>query len=204
MRLLCLIDTMRQYKYILLTKATNYSRQFSLLVSLIFGFLLISTYPGNAHADLDGAHIQALTSRTVIGIISYARWPVPPNTYRFCIVGDTAHVRTLTENSSEMAGRKFRFIMPVTDSELWLSECDILYFGVMARNQRLDILKKIKERTILTIGEGDEMCSDGMMFCFDPIEQKPVLQIDLDAIARSGIKINANVMLLLRNKATPR
>jgi hypothetical protein len=70
----------------------------------------------------------------------------------------------------------------------------------MTDTQRQAILKKIKQATILTIGEGDEMCSEGMMFCLSSTGQNSTLQANLDAIARSGIRINANVLLLLRHR----
>lgn len=79
----------------------------------------------------------------------------------------------------------------------------MLYLGAMARHQRLSLLKKIQAETILTIGEGDEFCADGTMFCLDFVGQKAFLHANLDAIARSGIRVNANVLMLLRHKAPP-
>lgn len=156
----------------------------------------------NAQAQLDANDIQALTARTVLGIISYARWPVQPEVYRLCLAGDNAHLQNLNAEPQTIAGHDIQISQPSLLGQQWLAQCDILYLGAMPRSQRLALLKTISAQAILTIGEGDEMCADGMMFCLDAVGPKAVLQTNLDAIARSGIRINPNVLLLLRPKAT--
>lgn len=53
---------------------------------------------------------------------------------------------------------------------------------------------------ILTIGQGERR-SDGVMICLDIGEQKPLLHANLDAIGRSRIRINANVLQLLHQRS---
>lgn len=196
---------MRQHKNPVLglaasAKPASCCRRWSLRVCFCLVFWCAWPCSVRAQAQLEGNDIPAITARTVLGIVSYARWPVQPEVYRFCIMGDPANVRSLSEHSSQVAGREFRLKSAITDDDHWISDCDILYLGAMAASERLSILKKIKQETILTIGEGDEMCDDGMMFCLGSNGQNAVLHANLDAIARSGIKINANVLLLLRHR----
>jgi len=181
------------------SRVVRYCRH-SLLVYFYFVFLCTLPSPADAQAQLDGDDIQALTARTVLGIISYAKWPIQPAFYRLCVVGDGSNLRLLSEPATEVAGHEIRLSTPILEGESGVSACDIVYFGAMLPEQRQEILKQTTQAPILTLGEGDAMCADGMMFCFGSNGQQTVLQANLDAIARSGIKINANVLLLLRNR----
>ena len=138
-------------------------------------------------------------SRTVLGIISYARWPVQPEIYRLCTVGETGNLRGLTEKENVVAGHPLVVKTTNPPGDQWLNDCDILYLAVPP-TQRSTLLKQVQNKPVLTMEEGDGLCTDGSMFCLDVQSEKFSFQANLDSIARSGIRINANVLLLLRRK----
>jgi hypothetical protein len=49
------------------------------------------------------------------------------------------------------------------------------------------------------IGEGAEFCSDGGMFCLDAGTTAARFTVNLDAVARSGLRVNPSVLLIARN-----
>lgn len=52
-------------------------------------------------------------TQVVLGILSYARWPVEPAQLRLCIVGPTEYTDDLVKGTTQATGR------PVTVRRLW-------------------------------------------------------------------------------------
>lgn len=144
------------------------------------------------------AGLQA--TRTVLGIISYARWPVPPETYRICAAGDLNHLRELLENPASVRERPVVVTMLEGGIAQSPSVCNVLYLGEISASRRKRLLNEAIGRQILTIIEADDECASGGMFCLGFVADGVTLQTNLDAISRSGIQINPHVLNLTRRK----
>ncbi len=161
----------------------------------VTGMARAEEQPRQAGGD---AGLQA--TRTVLGIISYARWPVPPEIYRICAAGDLNHLHELLEKPASVRGR------PVVATTLEggiaqsASVCNVIYLGETSARRRKQLLDEAAGRQILTIVEADESCAGGGMFCLGFVANGMILQTNLDAISRSGIQINPQVLNLTRRK----
>jgi hypothetical protein len=51
---------------------------------------------------------------------------------------------------------------------------------------------------VLLLGEGADFCSDGGMFCLEPGAGASRFGANLDAIARSGLRVNPLVLRIAR------
>lgn len=140
-------------------------------------------------------------ARAVLDIISYAHWPVQPEVYRLCVAGSTVYLREMAAQTTVVAGRPVQ----VRDVDLHgvpsLSSCDVVYIGSLASDVRKDVLTDAQRLRILTIEEQSEDCADGAMFYLRAHDNRFSLKVNLDAISRSGIRINPKVLLLGRRKS---
>ena len=56
---------------------------------------------------------------------------------------------------------------------------------------------------MLTISERSALCRIGAMFCLNHQGEGPGFEVNLDSIARSGLRISPKVLQLARSKAVP-
>lgn len=56
---------------------------------------------------------------------------------------------------------------------------------------------------VLTIAEHDPSCTAGGMFCLNVDGDRVSFDINLDAVARSGVRVHPNVLNLARRPVTP-
>jgi hypothetical protein len=82
-----------------------------------------------------------------------------------------------------------------------LSICDVVYIGALAGDVRKNLMTSAQQLRVLTIEEQSEDCTDGAMFYLRAHDNRCSLKVNLDAISRSGIRINPTVLLLGRRKS---
>lgn len=140
-------------------------------------------------------------TRTVLGIISYATWPSPPARVRVCVSGDGAWLAPLLEAPATVGGRPVVAETRADPGVAWVVDCDVLYLGAMPETRRGALLFAAAERPIVTIEAGSPLCAAGSMFCLSPQGDRLSVHPNLDAIARSGVRIHSNVLQLLRKRA---
>jgi hypothetical protein len=69
----------------------------------------------------------------VLGILSYARWPVEPAQLRLCIVGPTEYTDDLVKGTTQATGRPVTVQRLLADNPAIVSECDAVYIGKLTR-----------------------------------------------------------------------
>lgn len=138
------------------------------------------------------------TAAVVSGIVGYTRWPVEVATVRLCTLGGGAGVDELLRSTGLAAGPRSLSVRAVDgEARPWLG-CDALYLGRMSVNDTRALLHALLGRPVLILGEGSGFCSDGGMFCLEPQPPHMRFQVNLDAIARSGLRVNPLVLRLAR------
>lgn len=158
---------------------------------------------GNATA-LEKAPVAADTDRVsvttvVAGIVSYTRWPGQTMSVRLCTLGQGLGVDELqaaADLGSAQRSVPVRAAKGVIDA---FPECDVIYVGALAGSATRDVLQRAVGRPVLMIGEGAAFCSDGGMFCLDPGAAAVRFTVNLDAVARSGLRVNPSVLRIARN-----
>ena len=133
---------------------------------------------------------QAMTAgRMVQGILSYSRWPARPATIRLCIAGIPRH-------GGALAGAGIQIVRGGPD--LAAGSCDALYLGPMPPAARAAVLARMRGRPVVTIDEADPGCGAGAMFCLAVGRGEIALEMNLDAVSRSGVRIDPRVLRLGR------
>lgn len=154
----------------------------------------------DAAAPSDGAASEASRSAvatTVAGIVSYTRWPGEPRAVRLCTLGKGRGVDDLL-GGSDLGSAQLSAPVRVRSGAAALDECDAVYVGMLPGDAARRLLHAAIGRPVLLIGEGAEFCTDGGMFCLQPGASGARFAVNLDALARSGLKVNPRVLRIAR------
>lgn len=139
-------------------------------------------------------------ARVVMGLLSYARWPVERETLRLCVDGGTRYAGKLMEGGTLSTGRLVAARPVDVMVENTAPVCDALYLGAMTDARRQKISADLAGRPVLVIAEEDFECEAGSMFCLNIRERQVSFRVNLDAVGRSGIHVHPGVLQLGRRK----
>mgnify|MGYP005845026463 CR=1 FL=1 len=137
----------------------------------------------------------------VAGIVSYTRWPAESPTIRLCTLGRGVAVDALLAADGLGAAPRPLAARPAGREVNLAGECDVVYVGHLGAAAIRDVLKPLAGHPVLLIGEGADFCSDGGMFCLLPGAGAVRFNVNLDAVARSGLRVNPLVLRLGRGTA---
>ena len=175
------------------------------LCALAWGSAMAQTSAGPAAApgSVSASPRDANVRQVVLGIISFTRWPTPPAKVRLCVVGNTDYSRDL------LAGPQSGGAQPVEAQRISGTEpaigslCDALYLGALPDTERRQVLANLAGHPVLTISERNDSCTLGTMFCLNVDADRVTFDINLDTVARSGVRVHPNVLKLARKPGTP-
>lgn len=136
---------------------------------------------------------------TVKGIITYTRWPAKPQQLNFCFVGESAHETVILRRVQSLAPEGAIIFKRLEATRETLRGCDVAYIAEPgALDGELAVARLADSKWILTIGEGDEFCSLGGMFCLTFDAGETHFATNLDAISRSELRVSPRVLRLSR------
>ena len=140
---------------------------------------------------------RSTVATIVAGIVSYTRWPADRRSIRLCTLGQGRGVDELLSNADLGSAELDVPVHAATDAAA-PDECDAIYVGTLASDVTRRLLQKTVGRPVLMIGEGAEFCTDGGMFCLQSGAAAAGFAVNLDAVARSGLKVNPRVLRIAR------
>jgi len=165
--------------------------------------LCLSTHAGfaqDALADAADQRAQAVT-QVVLGILSYARWPVEPAQLRLCIVGPTEYTDDLVKGTTQATGRTVQVQRLLATSTTLGSACDAVYIGKLSDDERNQLFAALNGHAVLSISEGGDQCTVGSLFCLRVADNQVSFEVNLDSVARSGVRIHPSVLQLSRRRS---
>ena len=83
------------------------------------------------------------------------------------------------------------------DDEALFRRCDVIYLGVLTPEQRLALFERLHGHAILSISEQSRECIADAVFCLQAGERVR-FRVNLDALARSGVRVHPAVLKLAR------
>lgn len=135
----------------------------------------------------------------VSGIVSYTRWPSLSGPPKLCILSSARYALALST-----AGGQDR--LPYTPTlvhnaqDALAARCDGIYFGIESPDWQLELITQYHNRALLLISEHNPECTIGSAFCLIIDNEQVRFSVNLDALARSGVRVNPDVLMLARNK----
>lgn len=130
----------------------------------------------------------------VSGLIAYTTWPAAPRPVRLCLWGQGRSIDALERGAPlGTAHRPVTVVRtaPVAEAS-W--RCDAVFVAAGAPPPAYDLPRTLAGRAVLVIGEGKPFCSVGGMFCVDADAAALRFYANLDAIARSGLRVHPQVL----------
>jgi YfiR/HmsC-like len=161
--------------------------------------LALATEP----VPLTSAELRAEQVRqTVLDILSYTRWPSEPAELRLCITAPTEYTAALFSIKQQANGRPVSVRRYDVDDEALGRRCDVLYLGILAPERRLS--QRLQDRPILSISEQSAECVVDAVFCLQVGLDRVRFRVNLDALARSGVRVHPAVLKLAKaDEGTP-
>lgn len=145
---------------------------------------------------------SALSTGAIIGgILNYTLWPGEARPLQVCVsrgAADAAAILTHLEQSKNGRPLSVRAIEPQLPLP---SDCDAIYFEAWEAELQRAALRSLAAKPVLTMGRGPEFCSDGGLFCLEPGSAGLRFEVNLEAVARSGLRVNPLVLRLARPRA---
>jgi hypothetical protein len=145
----------------------------------------------------------AEVAQVVFGIISYVRWPAPHPELQLCLAGDTKYADALLEAPAAGAQPRIRSLRLAANAAATAEQCQVLYIGSVAEAERDKLYAQIIGRPILAISEPIVPCSVANMFCLKLRDAHVSFDVNLDAIARSGLRVHPNALRIARRSPQP-
>ncbi|HEY9347957.1 MAG TPA: YfiR family protein, partial [Inquilinus sp.] len=128
--------------------------------------------------------------------------PVEPPQLRLCVIGPADHADDLLTGATQASGRPVRAVR-LGPSASPGETCDIVYLGRLGDAERRQVFTRLVGHAVLSISEQDVSCTVGSMFCLQVRSTQVSFQINLDSVARSGVRVNPKVLQLGRRKEMP-
>jgi len=147
------------------------------------------------------AHRAQAVTQVVLGILSYARWPVEPAQLRLCIVGPTQYTDDLIKGTTQATGRPVVVQRLLANHPDIVNACDAVYIGKLSADERSQLFTSLIGHPVLSISEGGDQCTVGSLFCLRVRAEQVSFEVNLDSVARSGVRIHPSVLQLSRRRA---
>lgn len=172
--------------------------------ALSMAALLLFAGPAQADAPASAAQAQQrakAVTQVVLGILSYARWPVEPVPLRLCLAGPTEYADDLIKGNAQNSGQPLQVRRLLADDPRIATACDALYIGKLEQGARERLFHAISGHPVLSISEADDACTVGSLFCLRVGDDQVAFEVNLDSVARSGVRIHPSVLQLSRRRA---
>ncbi|MBX9727542.1 MAG: YfiR family protein [Sphingopyxis sp.] len=172
-------------------------------LSLPIALLLQTAQPAVQTAVPEGPDAAAVAAADMVeAIVAYSRWPTRTSPVTLCIAAPsplTARIGagTLGDGRRTVTERYATATLPAPG-------CDVLILGgaaSIAEQQR--IARASSGQPLLTISFADPMCRTGMMACIRESDAGMLFDLNLDAVARSEVRLDPRVLAIGRRRARP-
>jgi len=134
----------------------------------------------------------------VAGILGYTRWPSEGSAVRLCTLGRSPAVDELLSAPSLGTPQRRVAVQALSSPAQASAACDAVYVAGAGGPAARESLRGLAGQPVLLLGEGADFCSDGGMFCLEPAGGATRFGANLDAIARSGLRVNPLVLRIAR------
>ena len=140
-------------------------------------------------------------TQVVLGILSYARWPIEPAQLQLCVVGPTEYTDDLLKGATQSSGRQVFVRRLLVNNPTIADDCNALYLGKLSDEERSSLFNALTGHAVLSISESGDQCTVGTLFCLRVADEQVSFEVNLDSVARSGVRIHPSVLQLSRRRA---
>ena len=139
-----------------------------------------------------GDRYAAPVGRMVQSFIEYTAWPTRPNPVMLCLAGPAAHGARL--DGLRLADGRAIERRGMAPGAVGPAQCDAVYIGQVPLATARQLTASLRGRGVLTIAEADPDCRSQAMFCLVFAPQALTFRMNIDAVSRSGLKVDPRVL----------
>lgn len=133
-------------------------------------------------------------ARIVQSLMDYSRWPETRSPAQLCVAGPAFHSGRL--DTLKLADGRPVVRRNVPASPIALAGCDVAYLGQLPLPTQRQLVAAVRGRGVLTIAEADPGCRSQAMFCLTYSAQAVGFRLNVDAVSRSGLRVDPRVLRL--------
>jgi YfiR/HmsC-like len=171
--------------------------------SILMSIFAISSRAQDSAPDALPARLDIAVQQVVLGIISFTHWPQPRSPVRLCAVGETRFSLDGIDKLASPTGPPIETRKASANDPTLGTVCDALYIGTLSEAERRQVDGNRAGHPLLTIAESDSTCTLGAMFCLTTDKNRVAFDMNLDSVARSGVRVSPKVLELARKRSTP-
>jgi len=134
-------------------------------------------------------------ARMVGAILEYTRWPSRRTPLVLCVVGPALHAGRMDRFGLSDGRVIVRRSVPA-DAPPAASGCDAIYFARLDPDRLRRWTRAARGAAIVTIAEDDPGCRGETMFCLRFTPAALSFDLNIDAVSRSGVRIDPRVLRL--------
>ncbi|MDR2208225.1 MAG: YfiR family protein [Azoarcus sp.] len=168
-------------------------------VLVLFASLMFSADAQQGATDASEAPASRLIT-IFWGIVGYTQWPDAKESFRICLSGDNRHLAMIRQSAIKLG----HGVATLSLLENAATSCDIVYVSGTGDDEAGKLPRLLDGAPVLSIGEGEDFCSMGGMFCLLSSDKEDgaidEFAVNLDAISRSTLRINPQVLRLSKNR----
>lgn len=142
----------------------------------------------------DSAAFSPAVARVVQSLVEYTRWPTPRSPVRLCLAGPAQFADRL--DGLHLADGRAIERRQAAANPASLTGCDAVYLGQLSLAQQREVTAALRGRGVLTIAEADPDCRSQAMFCLSFAARAVSFRLNVDAVARSGLRVDPRVLRL--------
>jgi len=139
-------------------------------------------------------------ARVIGGIVNFTRWPGTQQHVRLCITIPSEYVDVLMREMPATTRVASVQYLALKDARVDTG-CDVVYVEQIDHVDGTNVFQAFVGRPVLSIAGFDSGCLMGSLFCFTSVGSPLTFSANLEAISRSGLRINPKVLFLVRRQA---
>lgn len=162
----------------------------------LLNLLMPATRAGAAEASLSEYQVKALF---LVNFAKYVDWPASAFSDAsapivICVTGNNNIGPGLSKaiEGKNVSGRAIQIVMVEKDEDF--AKCHILFVSGSEKKRLGEILSKVKDSPVLTVGEAEQFIAQGGIINFTKKDGKVRLQIDLDAARKAKLQLSSKLL----------
>jgi hypothetical protein len=139
------------------------------------------------------------TSDYIAGFVQYVKWPHEDGaqTWQVCVVAPAAEA---ADDYARRSARGKPFAVRAVAAGADVGSCHVLDLTRAPERESKTLVGAARALPVLTVGHGDRFCAAGGGVCLRPATDGGGFEINLSAIQQSGLKVNAQLLMLGRKR----
>lgn len=179
-----------------------------LIRCLVLPLACLSGTGAGAGGASPGTMVQAASALSPAGLVSavlaYTRWPARDRALVLCISRPAPDAAALQAQAEDLRLPTAVLTRLVEVDEPVPLSCDAVYFDRWSPPAQRTALQALAGRPVMSVGWGADFCSDGGLVCLSPGRSGLRFELNLDAVARSGLRVHPQVLRLTQPRPAER